>query len=520
MDKRTAIIDIGSNTVRLVIYNYDEQGTLHELANMKKVARLRSYVDEDGIMSDEGVAALKELLLNYKQILADFGVEQVHAAATAAVRQAQNREAIVETMLCETGIELQILSEEQEAYFGFVAVAYSMATSSAITIDMGGGSTEITWFENKVLQKTHSFPFGTVSLKQRFIAGDKMTEDERAALIAYVKEQFESLPWIVDRHLPIIGIGGSARNVAQIHQQRIKYPLSNVHQYEMKKDEMDELAEFLWDLSFEELSQLEGLSIDRADIILPALDVFRTLMDVVHTSSYQFTKKGLREGIIINKILQESPDAYNKYNIFGDSSKKLAISFGRSEAEQQYIDYLVTDLYKQTCKEFGVLRMERELEFIRGAAPLYNIGEFIEQDAASHHTFYLIANKAIPGITHVERVRMALIASYKNKGHLDQLLVRYNNWFTKEEIKEIRMLGSILKFIFALNVSKRRIVKNIELKKHEEYVHIKFTTAQTAAAERYAAERQKKHIERVLRLPVQLEFIEEGLGQQWRKNNN
>lgn len=509
MEKKTAIIDIGSNTVRLVIYKYDEQGTLHELANMKKVARLRSYIDEEGFMNDEGVDVLKDLLLNYQQILADFHVDEVHAAATAAVRQAQNQESIVDIMKRETGIELQILTEEQEAYFGFVAVAYSMATSSAITIDMGGGSTEITLFENKVLQRTHSFPFGTVSLKQRFIAGDKMTEQERSALIAYVKEQFESLPWIVDQHLPIIGIGGSARNIAQIHQQQNKYPLSSVHHYEMKKEEMDALAEDLWALSFEELHQLEGLSTDRADIILPALDVFRTLMDVVHTSSYQFTKKGLREGIIINKILQEAPDAYNKYNIFGDSSKKLAISFGRSEQEQQYIDYLVTDLYKQTCKEFGLLRMERELEFIRGAAPLYNLGEFIEQDAASQHTFYLIANQAIPGISHHDRVRMALIASYKNKGQLEQLLVRYQGWFTKEEMKEIRMLGAILKFIFALNVSKRRIITQMELKKHEEHVHITFTVAGNAAAESYAAERQKKHIERILRMPVTLQFIEE-----------
>lgn len=509
MEKKTAIIDIGSNTVRLVIYKYDEQGTLHELVNMKKVARLRSYIDEEGFMNDEGVNVLKELLLNYQQILADFEVDEVHAAATAAVRQAQNQESIVDIMQRETGVQLQILTEEQEAYFGFVAVAYSMATSSAITIDMGGGSTEITLFENKILQRTHSFPFGTVSLKQRFIAGDKMTEDEREALMAYVKEQFESLPWIVDQHLPIIGIGGSARNIAQIHQQRHKYPLSSVHHYEMKKEEMDGLADFLWGLSFEELSQLEGLSADRADIILPALDVFRTLMDVVHTSSYQFTKKGLREGIIINKILEEAPDAYNKYNIFGDSSKKLALRFGRSEEEQQYIDYLVTDLYKQTCKQFGLLRMERELEFIRGAAPLYNLGEFIEQDAASQHTFYLIANQAIAGISHHDRVRMALIASYKNKGQLEQLLVRYQGWFTKDEMKEIRMLGAILKFIFSLNVSKRRIITHMDIQKLEEHVHITFTVSGNSAAESYAAERQKKHIERILRMPVTLQFIEE-----------
>lgn len=506
MNKKTAIIDIGSNTVRLVIYKYDDEGTLHELANMKKVARLRSYIEEDGVMNAQGVEVLKELLLQYKQILADFDVPHVYAAATAAVRQATNHEEIVWTMQEETGIELKVLTEEQEAYFGFMAVAYSLATSSAITIDMGGGSTEITLFENKVLQHTHSFPFGTVSLKQKFIAGDKMTDSERKALIAYVKEQFESLPWIVDRHLPIIGIGGSARNVAQIQQQRIKYPLSGVHQYEMTKQEMDDLAQFLWPLTFEELNQLEGLSSDRADIILPALDVFRTLMDVVHTGAFQFSKKGLREGIIINQILQESPDAYNKYDVFHEHSRRLAASFGRSEAEQQHVDYLVTTLYRQTCEEFGLVRMERELEMIRGAAPLYHIGEFIEQDAASQHTFYLIANQSIPGIKHRDRLRMALIASYKNRGQLEQLLVRYQDWLSKDEIKEVRMLGSVLKFIHALNISKRQIIQDVVLKNLEDVVEITFTTTQLAAAESYAAERQKKHIERVFKKPVTLVF--------------
>lgn len=509
MNKKTAIIDIGSNTVRLVIYNYDNEGTLHELANMKKTARLRSYIDDTGVMNEEGIESLKELLLNFKQILEDFDVPFVYAAATAAIRQATNHAQIIAQMTAETGIELQLLSEEQEAYFGFVAVAYSMSTPSAITIDMGGGSTEITMFENKTLQHTHSFPFGTVSLKQKFIAGDTMTAAESKQLIAYVRKHFLSLPWIVDQHLPIIGIGGSARNIAQIHQQRIKHPISNVHHYEMKQDDMDELAQFLWTQSYEDLHQLEGLSADRADSILLAMEVFRTLMEVVHTPTFLFSKKGLREGIMINRVLQETPDAYNKYDIFGGSSRKLAASFGRSYEEQQYIDFLVTTLYRQACKEFQLIRMERELSFLRGAAPLYNLGDFIEQDSASQHTFYLIANQAIPGTSHRDRLRIALIASYKNKGQLEQLLVRYQGWFSKEEIKEIRMLGAILKFIFALNVSKRMVVKAVELKNDDDEVRITFTTSKTAAAESYAAERQKKHIERILKKTVTLQFYVE-----------
>ena len=101
---------------------------------------------------------------------------------------------------------------------------------------------------------------------------------------------------------------------------------------------------------------------------------------------------------------------------------------------------------------------------------------------------------------------MALIASYKNRGQLEQLLVRYQDWLSKDEIKEVRMLGSVLKFIHALNISKRQIIQDVVLKNLEDVVEITFTTTQLAAAESYAAERQKKHIERVFKKPVTLVF--------------
>ncbi len=176
---KTAIIDIGSNTIRLVLYLYDKEEGLRELGNIKTVARLRTYLQPSGEMSEEGIQVLTETLLTFKAMLDDFEVTDVKAAATAAIRQATNRAEIIDRMKAITGIQIDLLSEEEEAYFGFVAVAHSMGTKSAVTIDIGGGSTEITLFENKELQKSYSFPFGTVSLKQRFVKGDIINSSEK-----------------------------------------------------------------------------------------------------------------------------------------------------------------------------------------------------------------------------------------------------------------------------------------------------------------------------------------------------
>ena len=120
-------------------------------------------------MSEEGIQLLADTLNSFRLILADYQVTDIKAAATAAVRQAVNNEEIIRRMEEETGIKIAILTEEEEAYYGFAAVAHSMDTPSAVTIDIGGGSTEITLFINKKLQKTLVFHLVRFHLKQKFV---------------------------------------------------------------------------------------------------------------------------------------------------------------------------------------------------------------------------------------------------------------------------------------------------------------------------------------------------------------
>ena len=414
---KTAIIDIGSNTIRLVLYSYKKNEGLREFGNIKTVAKLRTYLLPNGEMSEEGIQLLADTLNSFRLILADYQVTDIKAAATAAVRQAVNNEEIIRRMQEETGIKIDILTEEEEAYYGFAAVAHSMDTPSAVTIDIGGGSTEITLFINKKLQKTFSFPFGTVSLKQKFVKGSIITRDELAKLNADVIEKFSSLPWIKDVAFPVVGIGGSARNIAQVHQQKTNYPLSGVHEYEMKQGDLEALSDYLVQFSFEELKQLDGLSSDRADTIVLALEVFRALLTVVGSDTFQVSKKGLREGLMISRVMQGDKRAFDKFRVFDENAKRITYEYERSEVEAQTLEILAEQFYIQCC-ELNYFKMnEEQLSLVKYAARLYSIGEYIELDSSSQHTFYLIANQSISGMNHVNRIKLALLASYKNKDY-------------------------------------------------------------------------------------------------------
>ncbi|MER2190910.1 MAG: Ppx/GppA phosphatase family protein [Solibacillus sp.] len=506
----TAIIDIGSNTIRLVLYHYDQVEGLREFGNIKTVARLRTYLLPSGEMSEEGIQLLSETLSSFKLILADYDVTDIKAAATAAVRQATNNKEIIARMKLETGISIDILSEEEEAYCGFLAVVHSMDTPSAVTIDIGGGSTEITLFKNKKLLKSFSFPFGTVSLKQKFVAGALINDDERIVLRDFVTEQFQTLEWIRDVQLPVIAIGGSARNVAQIHQQKINYPISGMHQYEMKKPDLMEMREHLAEKSFEELKQLDGLSSDRADIIVPALEVFVALMDIVGTDSFQLSKKGLREGVIISRVLQGDSKAFDKYNVFEENARRLAVEYGRTEEEANILMTLASQFYRECCDMELFEFSEYDLQLIKRAAKVYAIGEYIELDSASQHTFYLLANQSMAGMNHAERVKIALLASYKNRDYFNRFTAPFESWYSKETLKKLRDFGALLKFIYALNVSKRNVVSKITLEHEGDNLRLEVTTKERAIAEAYQVERQKKHIERVFKKTLNIVFNEEG----------
>ncbi|RHW39819.1 Ppx/GppA family phosphatase [Lysinibacillus yapensis] len=507
---KTAIIDIGSNTIRLVLYKYNKLEGLREFGNIKTVARLRRYLQPDGEMSEEGIKLLGQTLRSFKEIIDDYEVEDIKATATAAIRQAKNNKAIIERMKIETGIGIELLTEEKEAYFGFMAVAHSMNTPSAVTIDIGGGSTEITLFEEKTLKKATSFPFGTVSLKEKFVSGDIISEEEKIQMHDYVKKQFEQLDWIKNMNLPVIAIGGSARNIAQVHQHLVDYPISGVHQYEMTKEQLTYVSTYFEGMTFEQLKQLDGLSSDRADIISIALEVFRVLMAVVGADVFQISKKGLREGIIISRVLQNDPDAFNKYTVFEKYARRITFEYGRSKEECEWLQTIAQQFYEECCRLEVFDYNEKHYELIGKAAQVFAIGEYIEQDASNQHTFYLLANQSIEGMDHMERIKLALLASYKNRDYFRRFSAPFMSWMCREEWKLLRDFGALLKFIYALNVSKRNIVSSVKLDKIDEVIHVNVLTEYKPMAEIYQSERQKKHIERIFKKPVQIHFYKKG----------
>ncbi|GAE95324.1 exopolyphosphatase [Gracilibacillus boraciitolerans JCM 21714] len=462
-----AIIDIGSNTMRLVIYLREKGGRLKEVENVKASARLRTFLDDENKLIQAGIDRLLTTLKSFQGVAETYLLEEMVCVATATIRQAANQKDVVQQVKKETGMKIRTLSDQEEAYYGYLAVVNSTSISTGITVDIGGGSTEVTYFKNRELMEAHSFPFGALTLKEFFSNDIPPTEDEIKALQTYLSEQFRSLPWLTAKEIPLIAIGGSARNLVQIDQNLKEYPpLAGLHQYKMYDTDIKKISNYLMSLKPEKLSKVEGLSKDRADIIIPAIEVFHSLYQVVQADSFILSRKGLRDGVFYEQLSKEVGSILFP-NVLEDSMQELITDFNLDPKQILHVQYLTRQLFDH-IKEHGLMHLDKkDWQLLKRASYLCNLGEYIDAESSAQHTFYLLANRTIDGLTHKDRLRLALIASYKNKTTFKQFIKPFKSWFLKDERKKLRHLGALLKFSYCLDATKRQVVKEIRCDDHK-----------------------------------------------------
>ncbi|WP_428908813.1 exopolyphosphatase [Niallia sp. Krafla_26] len=502
------VIDIGSNTIRLVIYEKKRGGSYKETENIKTVARLRQYLDDDKVLIDEGIKKLIHILQGFKEVILYHHVSVVYCVATATIRQSKNHQDILSIVKEKTGFDIDIYSEKDEAFTGYYAVTRSTPIESGVTIDMGGGSTEVTYFENRKLIYYHSFPFGSVSLKEQFMKQEKMTDQEKKELNAYLLNAFNELPWLRHINKPIIAIGGSARNIAQIDQNLKKYPIAGIHQYTMSSSDLMLVQTYLGQFSVPQLEKVEGLSNDRADIIIPALEAFVKFFEYTKAPFFMFSRRGLRDGISMknNQLYSDFPTTDE---IISYSIKELLVDYDVHLEHAEHRAYLAQNLFEQLTPYYSFYHKDFYQKMVIIGAKLYYLGIYIDDDSSSQHTFYLLANQSINGLFHQDRVRLAFIASFKNNTLLKQYYTSFTDWFSKEEMATIRVVGAIAKLASSLDSSKRSIIKNISVTRaSKDALQLNVNYSGNAFVERYELEKHLRQLEKALRISIVVQFLQ------------
>lgn len=511
-NERIGVIDIGSNTIRLVVYGIDEYYNYIEIHNIKTPARLSQYLNEENDivnMSQSGIDTLIRILVDFKEVAERFTVTKLLPMATAAVRQSDNVGDIISQVKAATDLDIQLVSEEDEATLGQYAVTHTTTVHDAITIDIGGGSCEVTIFKDKQMVAYQSFPFGAVSLSKEFFSGKDHNDPEAIENVhRYVRKQFKKYDWIKKTKLDILAIGGSARNVANVHQRANKYPLAGLHGYAMSLQDVEDTLTKFKTSSLDEMNNIDGLSTDRRDIIIPAAIVFTELFQITKAKSFILSSQGLREGIVLKYINENYNYPLDNELIRMRSIRQIARDFPLNTIGSQLQADISINLYRQLC-DLGFFEYsyedQEELEF---SAYLYRFANFISHESDSQHTFYLLSNMSLLGFPHYKRLRLALLSSFRNRSLFRQYLEDFGGWLSESDIKQLEDLGGLLKFSAALNDSKTGPIRQLKIIREDNgNYELKICHTGDIIAEKYRISRHRKHFERILDGPLRINYI-------------
>lgn len=298
--ERRAIIDIGSNSVRLIIYRIKGDSTFKVINEAKRTIRLGSYLREDDYLSESGLNILLKVLKVFKDICKRYEVLEIYVVATEAIRRSINKYDVCNKIKLDLGLEVNILSGLEEAKYGYLAIKNSMLEKNAVLLDLGGSSMEITLMENGEFKETISLPLGSIPLTKMF--NNLESKEMEIELNKFIYDRLQEISWLKkNNNLNVIGIGGIAKHIGRVSKGNEDYPKELLHNYSITRDEISKIyAEFL-KLTIKERSNFKGLSKKRAEIFAAPLGAILLILKYFDSEKYIISAIGLREGIIYEK---------------------------------------------------------------------------------------------------------------------------------------------------------------------------------------------------------------------------
>lgn len=414
--QRIGVIDLGSNTARLVILNA-VPGYAYRLEDeIREVVRLREGMTAEG-MSEAAMARALFTLRLFKRFCDSYPVDQIIPTATSAVRDAANGPRFLEKVLQETGLTLQVLDGEREAYYGTLGVLNEVQLDNGYVVDIGGGSAQISKVRGNRYQEGCSLPLGALALTDRFVSSDPIEPAEVTAVRQEIEQQLNHIPWLQKKqaktHRHLVGLGGTIRNLAAIEAARQAYPLNTLHGFVLQRSAIQQTIDMLQERPLTERRKIVGLNRDRADIIFPGALVIDAVMARLQVDRLTISKNGLREGLFFETFWQHL--AYPVVaNVRRFSVLNMARVYKYQKAHASHVRYLATRLFNQLAPLHGFGMPEREL--LDAAALLHDLGTVISYDDHHKHSQTLIINSGLAGFSPRETALVALLTRYHRKG--------------------------------------------------------------------------------------------------------
>lgn len=462
---RAAVIDIGSNSTKLVI-GEDVGQEIKILETLKNINAIGKSTFYKGKISQDIFYDVISVLNKYKSIIAQYEIEKVKIIATTAVREALNRDIFLDTVKRMTGYEIEVLNVGDVVYYidAFLSYkltkAYPINEKNLLIVELGAGSLDISVLEKGFAVASFGMPLGTLRLTQfrNRIEGTK--KEIYQALEEYVENEIintkRSFPDIKIDDIILIDESYSAA----LHKI-LPNKTRQTSFFEFKFRESNQLISRIQGKNLDDLSDFYDIPIDLADTIDGYAIIVNKLFKLLKKRAINVLATSLSEALLANTIFgMDLAQKYNKENQLISVAKFLCHKFDLDIKHTRHVAQLSEELFKQLQPSMGL--EDKDLLYLNLAAYLHNIGLFINNRSHHKHSEYIINSLSLFRLTPEEIRCIACIARYHRKATPQESHYYYQNLTSAEQIL-VQKLSSLLRIANALDASHKQKVKKIEV---------------------------------------------------------
>jgi exopolyphosphatase/guanosine-5'-triphosphate,3'-diphosphate pyrophosphatase len=383
-----------------------------------ETVRIGTGLAETGRLSNEAMGRGLETLAVFERfcVAHGLGADDVHAVATSAIRDAANGERFLKAARAASGLNIEVISGEEEARFGYVAAINSSTMTDGVVLETGGGSIQLIEVAERRAESMRSFPLGAVRVTETFLPGSGPAKKKDLQRVrAHVGETLSSYPGLA-RGERIVGMGGAVRNLAAAAQRMADQPDIGVQGFVITREMLAELVQTLAALPATDRGEVPGIKVGRGDIILASALVIEAVVELGSLEGIEVTESSMRDGVFLARefLAGVDPPLFDDVRIAG--VRNLAIQYESDLPHVEHVAMLSLQMF-DSLADAGLFKPgQGERELLWAAAMLHDVGMTISYDDHHKHSHYLIVSAELPGFDPRERALIAQMTRYHRKG--------------------------------------------------------------------------------------------------------
>jgi len=500
--RRLAAIDIGTNSIRLIIAEPLSDGGYRVLDDERESTRLGKNLSATGKLDPEAVDRSIAALKRMKLIAEGYQVGQLRIIATSAVREADDGETFCQRAKEELDLEIEVIAPETEARLAFFGVArsFDLTGKNVAVADIGGGSTELVLASGNIIEAIFATSLGAVRLTERY-GGEGAWSGEaykhlREAIDQELSRKLKRVPF--PPHL-LIGSGGTFTTLAAMIMAEKGQQELPVRGYQVSRAEISHLVARLRKMNSKTRRNVPGLSPERADIIVAGLAIVDRIMKRFRLNLLQIHSGGVRDGLLLKLVNQSRGGTNEEPRDRAAVVERFAAACGVDIKHAQHVAQLAVSIFQQLSKTFDL--DEADLPLLDTAALLQDVGYLINYDRHHKHSYHLILNSSLTGFQPHELELIANIARYHRGASPKKKHANFSQLSIPDR-RRVRQLAAILRVAGGLDRSHGQLVDEVDIVSRKRHVEFLVHCNQYPEVDVWGARRRSKLFEKVFHVTL------------------